>query len=345
MKCVAIDFETANKDSWSACSLGIALRKGGEIVSREWLIQPPSGTFFEPKYHVALHGITSKMVENSPTFPQVWQEVETFIGEPYILVAHNASSAERRILSGLFDYYKMGSFLTPILCTLEISKAIIPDNFLKSRKLPHLLEFLEIEFGTHHNAQSDAIGCLKLAETLSNNHFIAKTIQKYSEHQNSLLSHFCRILQENLAWKEKSTSDQWKKEHISKRCKIEGDEFFENLTPDGRLEGKTFAITGDLEIDDKIIPQKCILDIITILGGNTVESLTHSTHFLIAGNYKKISLWDVFQQWQVTDQPSEKHSLYHLLTGKIKKAIEILQNNPSHNLQIISSNMFLEMLE
>lgn len=364
MKCVAIDFETANNDPWSACAVGIALRKGGEIVSGEWLIKPPAGTFFEPKYHVAIHGITPEMVENCPTFPQVWQEIEDFIGEPYLFVAHNAPSAERRILNGLFDYYKMGPFLTPILCTLEISKGIIPDNFLKSRKLPHLVEFLELEFGTHHDARSDAIGCLKLVETLSNNHFITETLQKYHDQQDSVLSHFCRVLQNNLAseppQEKQSLEEPWKNQSSSKRRKLRPvedfddvqfgldnvDEFFESLVPDGRFEGKMFAMTGDLEFGDEIlIPKKCILDVISAFGGNVTSTMTYGTDYLIVGNYKQTPLWNALQQWLQTDQPSQKRSFYHLLTGKIRKAMEILENNPAHNLQIINSEMFLKMLK
>ena len=99
----AIDFETANYDAWSVVSVGIAKRVDGEIVSKEWLIQPPPGTIFEPKHHVAIHGITEEMVANAPFFPEVWAEVMEFLGEDVTLVAHNACGAERRFLGVMND--------------------------------------------------------------------------------------------------------------------------------------------------------------------------------------------------------------------------------------------------
>ena len=64
----AIDFETANRDAASACSLGI-VSVGADGTQTEWnrLIRPPV-TRFEPGF-VAIHGIRPENVEDKPEFP------------------------------------------------------------------------------------------------------------------------------------------------------------------------------------------------------------------------------------------------------------------------------------
>ena len=89
MRFAAIDFETASGTRASACSLGIAVVEGGEIVARrEWLIRPPS-LYFSP-FNIAVHGITPEMVEDAPQFDALWPEMERAIGGR-TLVAHNAA--------------------------------------------------------------------------------------------------------------------------------------------------------------------------------------------------------------------------------------------------------------
>ena len=54
----AIDFETANSSSASACAVGLArVRDGRVVASQGWLIQPPPGhdRFFE--LNIGIHGI------------------------------------------------------------------------------------------------------------------------------------------------------------------------------------------------------------------------------------------------------------------------------------------------
>ena len=53
---LAIDFETANEDQRSICSLGIALAEDNEIVfNKEFLINPEEE--FDP-YNIKIHNIT-----------------------------------------------------------------------------------------------------------------------------------------------------------------------------------------------------------------------------------------------------------------------------------------------
>lgn len=66
----AIDFEIANCERSSVCSVGIVIVRNGEIVDTFYsLIQP------EPNYYnywcTRVHGLTAQDTDNAPVFPEV----------------------------------------------------------------------------------------------------------------------------------------------------------------------------------------------------------------------------------------------------------------------------------
>ena len=83
----AIDFETANNERSSVCSVGIVIVRDGEIVDSFYsLIQP------EPNYYnywcSQVHGLCHEDTDDAPVFPKVWAQIEPLI-EGLPLVAHN----------------------------------------------------------------------------------------------------------------------------------------------------------------------------------------------------------------------------------------------------------------
>ena len=86
----AIDFETANSSSASACAVGLArVRDGRVVASQGWLIQPPPGhdRFFE--LNIGIHGIRPEDVTDAKTWTGQLADLSDFIGDD-VLVAHNA---------------------------------------------------------------------------------------------------------------------------------------------------------------------------------------------------------------------------------------------------------------
>ena len=74
----AIDFETANNERTSVCSVGVVIVRDGEIVDSFYsLIQP------EPNYYsywnTKVHGLTRQDTEEAPVFPEVWKQIEPMI--------------------------------------------------------------------------------------------------------------------------------------------------------------------------------------------------------------------------------------------------------------------------
>lgn len=151
---VAIDFETANNQAHSACSLGLVVVKSGEVTTRKsWLINPNTKIFTFSH----LHGITYEMVKNEPKFDDIWPDVHELIKNEY-LVAHNMVF-DYGVLQALVRRYS--SIKLPnhrLICSLELARARIN---LPSYKLNHVCAHLGIDLD-HHDALSDAEAAAKI---------------------------------------------------------------------------------------------------------------------------------------------------------------------------------------
>ena len=88
MNFVAIDFETANYESDSACAVGLAKVVEGKIVERSaHLIKPPTREFV----FTYIHGLRWKDVSKAADFGELWPVLEPFFEGAEFLAAHNAS--------------------------------------------------------------------------------------------------------------------------------------------------------------------------------------------------------------------------------------------------------------
>ncbi|HEY9072698.1 MAG TPA: exonuclease domain-containing protein, partial [Desulfobaccales bacterium] len=84
---VAIDFETADYQSDSACAVALVRVEGSRIVKRShFLIRPPRHNFV----FSYLHGITWEMVAQEPTFRELWPQLSSLLADIKFLSAHNA---------------------------------------------------------------------------------------------------------------------------------------------------------------------------------------------------------------------------------------------------------------
>jgi len=122
------------------------------LVNPEKEIQP---------FVVNLTGINNKMLRNAPKFYEVAKRIVE-ITKDCVLVAHNASF-DYRILRT--EFRRLGyDFDIPTLCTVELSKIIIPD--LESYSLGKLCRNIGIPVSDRHRANGDAIATVKLLQLL-----------------------------------------------------------------------------------------------------------------------------------------------------------------------------------
>ena len=108
-----------------------------------------------------LTGLNNKMLSNAPKFYQVAKRILE-ITDNTILVAHN-SSFDYRMMKVEFD--RLGyDFIIPQLCTVNLSKKLIPD--MESYKLGKLVKSLGIPISNRHRAAGDAMATVELFKLL-----------------------------------------------------------------------------------------------------------------------------------------------------------------------------------
>lgn len=74
----AIDFETANYNPTSVCSVGIVVVRDGEITDKFYALIQPEPNFY-CRWNTQVHGLTQEDTEDTPVFPKVWRQVEPLI--------------------------------------------------------------------------------------------------------------------------------------------------------------------------------------------------------------------------------------------------------------------------
>ena len=157
----AIDFETANYERSSVCSVGIIIVQNGEIVNSFYsLIQP------EPNYYNNLcsqiHGLYQRDTDNAPIFPKVWEQIEPMI-EGLPLVAHN-KVFEEGCLKAVFRAYQMDYPDYEFYDTLVASRHKYPE--LPNYQLPTVAAACGYQSENYQNALSYAEACAWIARKI-----------------------------------------------------------------------------------------------------------------------------------------------------------------------------------
>ena len=150
----ALDFETADSPSNSACAIGLTRVEQGKIVAQDsFLIRPP----FPYVRFTRIHGITWDMVRDKPTFVERWPRIQQMIEGVDYLAAHNALF-DRRVLHASCLAHGVRPPPQDFLCTVKLARR--PWN-LRRANLKAVCEMLEIPL-QHHHAGSDAEACARI---------------------------------------------------------------------------------------------------------------------------------------------------------------------------------------
>lgn len=155
---VAIDFETANYERTSICSVGAVRVCDGEIVDEFYsFIQP------EPNYYnsrcTKVHGLTRRDTDEAPVFPIVWEQIAPMIG--YLpLVAHNKAFDEN-CLKAAFRCYQMDYPNYRFYCTYQASRKVFPQA--PNHQLHTIAALCGFNLENHHHALDDARACAWIA--------------------------------------------------------------------------------------------------------------------------------------------------------------------------------------
>lgn len=154
----AIDFETANGERSSVCSVGIVVVRDGQIVDKYYSLIHP-----EPDYYAyfcqRVHGLCDCDTRDAPLFPDVWAEIAPRI-EGLPLVAHNARFDEG-CLKAAHKTYQMDYPDYLFFDTLCASRRIFPD--IENHQLHTVAAECGYDLENHHHALADAEACAVIA--------------------------------------------------------------------------------------------------------------------------------------------------------------------------------------
>lgn len=262
MNFVAIDFETACASRESACAVGLAVVKDGDIVDRfTALIRPPS-LLFSP-VNVKIHGITAKDVEHEPDFAGIWPELADRIGGS-ILVAHNAAF-DIGVLRACLRAGGLKANTMNYACTYAMSRRLVPGA--PNHKLPTLATLFGIDLqNNHHNPSCDAIACARLAIILCR--IAGKSIESFACDGTA-----------DVATNEYETASECHYTELSTERAIGRCGLVDAAKPDGRFAGVWFVFTGELDSLNRAKAESLVQE----YGGQTAHMVSKKTDYVVVG--------------------------------------------------------------
>lgn len=146
---VALDIETANDNRYSICSIGLVKFKDGDAIDTYYSLIDPEEEF--DYFNVMIHGITEVDIVDSPTFPEIRDEILSFIASRPV-VAHFAQF-DIGAFKDNYDRYGLEYDEINYACSYFLAKAL--NKGFINYKLNTLSKHYGIEL-KHHDALSDA---------------------------------------------------------------------------------------------------------------------------------------------------------------------------------------------
>ena len=157
----AIDFETANSERSSFCSVGVGIVRNNEIVDSFYSLINP-----EPNYYnywcTKVHGLTNRDTDDAPIFPEVWKQIAPLI-EGLPLVAHN-SPFDESCLKAVFRVYQMDYPDYKFYDTLSTARRTMKG--LENHQLHTVAAVCGYQLDNHHHALADAEACAWIAREI-----------------------------------------------------------------------------------------------------------------------------------------------------------------------------------
>lgn len=308
---IVIDFETANNNLNSACSIGIVAVKGTEIIHREQhLIHPPTAEF-DP-INISIHGITYDDVANCEKFPGIWNRISKYFDNS-IVVAHNAQF-DMSVLKNCLDTYSIELPNFIYLDSQTISRFAIDrscGNSLRDRA-----DYFNVLIDNHHNALADAIAAAEICICTLNS--LKLPSLTWMGFLNDLSTKGFRDIKANKTFKNGS-----KKQYPS-HGKIKISEivsFSDDVDDSNPFFGKKCVFTGELQNYDR----RTAMQIIADAGGIVRSSVSRATDYLIVGAQDNALVGD------------------DGLSSKEEKAYELIE--AGIQIEIITEDEFLSLVE
>ena len=156
----AIDFETANGQMCSVCSVGVVIVREGVIRERIYELIKPEPEWYD-YFNTRIHGLTMKDTMHALTFDKVWRKIEPYI-EGLPLVAHN-SGFDEMCLKSAFKTYCMTYPDYEFYCTCSAARRVFGKKVLPNHQLQTVAAHCGFDLKNHHHALCDAEACAVIA--------------------------------------------------------------------------------------------------------------------------------------------------------------------------------------
>lgn len=313
---VAIDFETANDNPYSACSVGIAKFENGVLVDTFYnLINPQQK--FEYLHHIEVHGIRPKDVKTAPTYPEIYPKIREYL-DGNLVVAHNGTLVENRILQASSEYYDLEPVTINFLDTLTLCRTILPGM---KHRFKDMVKYYSIsEITNFHNALEDAKGCGLLLLALlkdTNSSTILGMMNKYGYKDFGKLS-----LETYTPFSRsgKSKKNYQSVEYVGIDELVSEANIHKVDVDTVVLNGKNIVFTGKL-LDCE---RKVAANIASGLGANVQKGITKATDILVIGLERTVDLGSDGK------------------TSKVRKAEKMISQG--HNLAIVDEKKFWQLV-
>ncbi|MCF2654196.1 MAG: 3'-5' exoribonuclease [bacterium] len=153
----AIDFETANTERSSICSVGVVVVRDGVVADKFYSLVKPEPEYYN-YWNTRVHGLHAADTDTAPVFPHVWRQIEPLI-EGLPLVAHNKAFDES-CLKAAFRVYQMDYPDYEFHCTCIASRRKWPGQ---SNTLDASAARCGYDLQCHHHALADAEACAAIA--------------------------------------------------------------------------------------------------------------------------------------------------------------------------------------
>lgn len=264
---IAFDFETANRNRHSICSVGMIVVENREIVDSIYQLIDPEEEF--DSFNIAIHNIKPKDIKGKPTFDKFYQSVRDKISKK-VMVAHYLAFDGYALRDNL-TRYEIEPCNNQLLCTYQLSKRLIANQ--PSYSIDSLCHYYGIDLTNHHHALSDAQACAELMiklvaefelddlDNLFNKTGINPGVISPELYRSSLINN-------------------------KRSLDLRDIEISANADVDNPFYNKNIVFTGKLNV----FSRKDAAQLVAKKGGKPQNGLNKDTDFIIIGDFKDVMI-------------------------------------------------------
>ena len=224
-------------------------------------------------FNISIHGITPDLTKGSPSFKEVWREVQPYL-EDQVVVAHN-TAFDMYALKSAFEENGMTYPNFKHFCSYRVARYCFKDTYNYS--LPIICEAMGIPFHSHHRAGADAEACAKVFIKSLELSGVADVEELQSKYEFRCGRFADDIFEGQRSVKKSVSAGKSIKEYIGDSSKIDEDSYFYQ---------KSVCFTGTCKWASRDVLLQTIADI----GGFPQKGVNKSTQILVVGqqDYRRV---------------------------------------------------------